>query len=176
MDATSGERRRLHELALFAGVHGGGILLRDLLRTVCYVEREAYAIEVLKARQEEGHIDAAPIWDDVSTFDPLPWRGVVDIVTGGFPCQDLSCAGKGEGLKGERSGLFFELIRIVRGVRPRFVFLENVPAITTRGLDRVLAELAESGFDAEWGCLSAAAVGAPHKRARWWCLAYCNSR
>lgn len=163
---------RLNELALFAGVHGGGLMLRDRMRTVCYVECEPYCIEVLKRRMCKGLIETAPIWDDVCTFDPLPWRGRVDIITAGFPCQDISVAGRGAGIDGERSGLFFELARIVRGVRPRYVFLENVAAITARGLDRVLGELAQMGFNAPWGCLSAAAVGAPHKRDRWWCLAY----
>lgn len=90
------------------------------------------------------------------------------MVSGGFPCQDISIAGRGDGLDGERSGLWSEYARIIREVRPRYVFVENSPMLTSRGLDRVLADLAESGFDAEWGVLSASAVGAPHRRARIW--------
>jgi DNA (cytosine-5)-methyltransferase 1 len=99
-------------------------------------------------------------------------RGRVDLVFGGFPCQDISLAGRGAGLAGARSGLWFEMLRIIREVRPRVVFLENVAAITFRGLDAVLGSLAESGYDAEWLCLQASDVGATHRRDRWFCLAY----
>jgi DNA (cytosine-5)-methyltransferase 1 len=118
-----------------------------------------------------GDIDSAPIWDDVTTLrgDMLPR---IDIISGGFPCQDISVAGLGKGLAGERSGLFFEIARLVRECQPRFVFLENVPAIRTRGGERVVKELASIGYDCRWTTLSAAAVGAPHKRERWFLLAH----
>lgn len=163
----------LRELHLFAGA-GGGLLGSLLLghRPVCAVEIDPYCRRVLAARRDEGWLPAElEIHDDVTTFDGHAWRGRVDLVAGGFPCQDISVAGKGAGLKGARSGLFFELLRVVREVGPRWVFLENVPAITSRGLDRVLGALAELGFDAEWCVLSAADAGAPHLRKRWWCLA-----
>ena len=96
----------------------------------------------------------------------------VDVICGGFPCQDISYAGLGAGLDGERSGLFFEAIRVVHELRPRIVVMENVAALLTRGLDRVLGTLAEIGFDAEWHCIPAAAVGAPHIRDRVFVLAY----
>jgi DNA (cytosine-5)-methyltransferase 1 len=99
----------------------------------------------------------------------------VDVICGGFPCQDISYAGLGAGLDGERSGLFFEAIRLVRELGPRVVVLENVAALLTRGLDRVLGTLAEVGFDAEWHCIPAAAVGAPHIRDRVFVLAYSES-
>jgi DNA (cytosine-5)-methyltransferase 1 len=119
----------------------------------------------------DGDLPYAPIWDDVRTLDGRPWRGLVDIVYGGFPCQDISCAGTGAGLDGKRSGLFFEIMRIADEVRPTFLFFENVPAIRTRGLDRVLSELAVRGYDCRWRMLSAQEIGAPHKRNRWFLLA-----
>jgi DNA (cytosine-5)-methyltransferase 1 len=156
-------------LALFAGA-GGGILGGHLLgwRTVCAVERDPYAVGVLLARQNDGCLPAFPIWDDVSTFDGRPWRGRVDVVSGGFPCQDISAAGRGAGITGARSGLWGEMARIIREVRPRFVLVENSPMLTLRGLDVVLGDLAAMGFDAEWGVLGADDAGAPHERQRIW--------
>jgi len=162
----------MNELALFAGA-GGGILGGILLgwRTVCAVEADAYARRVLLARQRDGLLPPFPIWDDVRTFDGHLWRGVVDVVSGGFPCQDISSAGKGAGIDGEASGLWLEMARIICEVRPRFVFVENSPMLTTRGLGRVLGDLASMGFDARWGVLGAADTGAPHKRDRIWIAA-----
>ena len=162
----------MRELALFAG--GGGGILGGLLlgwRTVCAVEIDPYARSVLLARQRDGMLQPFPIWDDVSTFDGKPWRGHVDVISGGFPCQDISCAGKGAGIDGERSGLWSEFARIIREVRPRYAFIENSPMLAVRGLDRVLADLAAMGMSAEWGVVSAADVGAPHKRDRIWIVA-----
>jgi DNA (cytosine-5)-methyltransferase 1 len=141
---------QLNELALFAGA-GGGILGGKLLgwRTVCAVEWEPYPASVLCARQNDGLLPPFPIWDDVQTFDGKPWRGIVDVVSGGFPCQDISAAGKGAGIDGERSGMWGEMARIIREVQPRFVFVENSPMLTSRGLGRVLGDLASMGFDAE---------------------------
>jgi DNA (cytosine-5)-methyltransferase 1 len=166
----------VNELALFAGA-GGGILGGKLLgwRTVCAVEREPYAASVLAQRQNDGLLPAFPIWDDVCTFDGKPWRGVVDVVSGGFPCQDISAAGKGAGIDGERSGLWGQMARIVGEVRPRFVFVENSPLLVGRGLIRVLADLAEMGFDARWGVVGASDVGAPHRRERCWIVAHADS-
>ena len=159
----------LNELALFAGA-GGGILGGHLLgwRTVCAVEWEPYPASVLCARQNEGLLPPFPIWDDVQTFDGKPWRGIVDVVSGGFPCQDISAAGKGAGIDGERSGMWREMARIIREVGPRFVFVENSPMLTSRGLGAVLGDLATMGFDAKWGVLGAADVGANHQRDRIW--------
>ena len=163
----------MNELALFAGA-GGGILGGQLLgwRTVCAVEWEQYPASVLCARQNEGLLPHFPIWDDVQTFDGKPWRGIVDVISGGFPCQDISCAGKGAGITGKRSGMWTEFARIISEVRPQYVFVENSPMLTARGLGTVLGDLSEMGFDAEWGVLSAADVGANHKRERIWILAY----
>ncbi len=167
----------MNELALFAGA-GGGILGGQLLgwKTVCAVEVDAFCARRLMQRQNEGHLSPFPIWDDVCTFDGHPWRGIVDVVSGGFPCQDISVAGGGAGLEGERSGLWVEMARIIDEVRPRFVFVENSPALTFRGLDRVLGDLASMGYDAEWGVLGASDVGAQHKRARIWILAHAELR
>jgi DNA (cytosine-5)-methyltransferase 1 len=162
----------VNELALFAGA-GGGILGGTLLgwRTVCAVECDAYAASVLVARQNDGILEPFPIWDDVRTFYGRPWRGIVDVVSGGFPCQDISCAGGGDGLDGERSGLWKEFARIVGEVRPRYAFIENSPMLTLRGGDRVIADLAALGYDARWGIISAADAGAPHLRERIWIVA-----
>jgi len=162
----------MNELALFAGA-GGGILGGKLLgwRTVCAVEWEQYPACVLCARQNDGILPPFPIWDDVQTFDGKPWRGIVDVVSGGFPCQDISAAGKGGGIESERSGMWKEMARIIGEVRPQYAFIENSPMLTSRGLERVLADLAQMGFDAEWGVLSAADVGANHLRERIWIVA-----
>ena len=159
----------LNELALFAGA-GGGILGGKLLgwRTVCAVEWEPYAACVLAARQNDGILPPFPIWDDVQTFDGKPWRGIVDVVSGGFPCQDISAAGKGDGLDGERSGMWKHMARVVSEVRPRYVFVENSPMLTTRGGTRVIGDLAEMGYDCKWTVMGAADVGANHKRDRMW--------
>ncbi len=162
-------QQSLNELALFAGA-GGGILGGKLLgwRTVCAVEWEPYPASVLCARQNDGLLPPFPIWDDVQTFDGKPWRGIVDVVSGGFPCQDISAAGKGAGIDGERSGMWGEMARIIHEVRPKFVFVENSPMLTSRGLGRVLGDLASMWFNARWGVLGANAVGAPHQRERIW--------
>lgn len=169
-------QQSLNELALFAGA-GGGILGGKLLgwQTVCAVEWEPYPASVLCARQNDGFLPPFPIWDDVQTFDGKPWRGVVDVVSGGFPCQDISAAGKGAGIDGERSGMWKQMARIVCEVRPRYVFVENSPMLTSRGLGVVLGDLAEMGFDARWGVLGAADVGANHQRDRIWIVAGRNN-
>ena len=162
----------MNELALFAGA-GGGILGGKLLgwKTVCAVEFNSFCCRRLMQHQNEGHLPPFPIWDDVRTFDGTPWRGIVDVVSGGFPCQDISSAGKGAGLDGERSGLWSEMARIICEIQPRFVLVENSPMLTSRGLGRVLGDLAEMGFDARWGVMGGHHVGAAHYRERIWILA-----
>ena len=159
----------MNELALFAGA-GGGILGGHLLgwRTVCAVEWEPYPASVLAARQNDGILPPFPVWDDIRTFNGKPWRGIVDVVSGGFPCQDISAAGKGTGITGARSGLWGEMARVIHEVRPRFCFVENSPMLTSRGLGTVLGDLAAMGFDAKWGVLGAADIGANHQRDRIW--------
>jgi DNA (cytosine-5)-methyltransferase 1 len=159
----------VNELALFAG-SGGGILGGHLLgwRTVAAVEIEDYPRRVLLQRQADGLLPRFPIWDDICTFDGHPWRGKVDVISGGFPCQDISAAGKGDGLDGERSGLWTHMARVVSEVRPAFVFVENSPMLTTRGGTRVIADLTQMGYDTRWTVMGAADIGAPHQRDRMW--------
>ena len=159
----------MNELALFAG-SGGGILGGHLLgwRTIAAVEIEDYPRRVLLQRQADGLLPRFPIWDDICTFDGHPWRGKVDVISGGFPCQDISAAGKGDGLDGERSGLWTQMARVVSEVRPPFVFVENSPMLTTRGGVRVIADLTQMGYDTTWTVMGAADVGAPHQRDRMW--------
>ena len=166
----------MNELALFAGA-GGGILGGKLLgwRTVCAVEWEPYPASVLCARQNDGLLPPFPIWDDVQTFDGKPWRGIVDVVSGGFPCQDISAAGKGAGIEGERSGMWRHMARVVGEVRPRFVFVENSPMLVTRGLERVLGDLTALGYDAKLTVMGAADVGGNHQRDRIWIVGF-NSK
>ncbi len=161
------------EIALFAGA-GGGVIASRMLghRIVCYVEREPFCVEVLKARIADGSIDDAPIWDDVRTFDGRPWRGLVDIVSGGFPCQPFSNAGNQRGADDERN-CWPDVLRLVREIRPGVVFLENVAAlVATDYFGTVLGDLAASGYDARWDCIPASAVGAPHARDRLWLVAH----
>ena len=166
----------MNELSLFAGA-GGGILGGKLLgwRTVCAVEWEAYPASVLCARQNDKVLPTFPIWDDVQTFDGKPWRGIVDVVSGGFPCQDISAAGSGDGLDGERSGMWHQMARVVGEIRPKFVFVENSPMLASRGGTRVIGDLTEMGYDCRWTVMGASDVGAPHKRERMWILAYSSS-
>jgi site-specific DNA-cytosine methylase len=154
----------------FSGIGGFSLAARWLggIETVQFVEREPYCRHILRK-----HWPDVPIHDDITTYQPQP--GSADVICGGFPCQDISTAGKQAGIKeGTRSGLFYELMRVVRLVGPRYVVLENVAAITSNGLDAVLGTLAEAGFDAEWACIPAADVGACHRRDRWWCVAYAS--
>lgn len=162
----------MNELHLFAGA-GGGILGGMLLghTCVCAVEIEKYPRRVLLQRQRDGILPRFPIWDDIQTFDGRPWKGRVDVVCGGFPCQDISAAGKGAGIDGERSSMWRHMARIIGEILPRFVLVENSPMLVGRGLARVLGDLAEMGYDARWCVLGAADLGAPHKRDRIWLVA-----
>lgn len=169
MDHVTG----LRELTLFAGA-GGGILGGRSLgwRTVCAVEIDPYCQRVLCERQNDGSLDPFALWDDIRSFSGKPWRGLVDVVSGGFPCQDISTAGKGAGIAGEKSGLWKEMARIIMEVRPKYAYVENSSALLTRGLDVVLADLSEMGMDAKWGIVGADDAGGFHRRKRIWILAY----
>ena len=153
--------------SLFAGIGGLDLgLERAGMKCRWQVEIEPFARRVLNK-----HWPDVRQWDDVRTW-PQPDTEPVDLIAGGFPCQDISVAGNGAGIDGERSGLFFELMRIVRVLRPRIVLLENVPALLDRGMGRVLRALAEGGYDAEWECLPASCFGAYHNRDRLFILAH----
>ena len=156
-------------------------------RTVCYVEREAPAAAQLVTLMEAGALASAPIWSDMLTFDGRRWRGAVDCVAAGFPCQDLSIAGRRAGLNGKRSGLFFRVVDIADDCGAWLLVLENVAGIASatasvvdeeegeleeRAVARVLGELADRGWNAEWVTLRASDVGANHGRARWFCIAW----
>ena len=163
----------LNELHLFAG-GGGGILGGILLghEPVCAVEIKPYCRQTLLQRQRDGLLPRFPIWDDVRTFDGTPWRGIVDVVCGGFPCQDISAANpNGDGLEGVRSGLWKEMARIVRDVRPRYVFVENSPMLAVRGLGGLLGGLAGMGYHAAWCVMGGQEVGCVQQRERIWILA-----
>jgi DNA (cytosine-5)-methyltransferase 1 len=155
---------KLRVLSLFAGIGGFDLGLERTggFETVAVAELDPYASKVL-AR----HFPAAPNVGDVTTAEYPD----ADIICAGFPCQDISFAGLGAGLAGERSGLWREVVRAIRVVRPRFTLLENVAALLGRGLDTVLGDMAEIGVDAEWHCIPASAVGAPHRRDRIWIVA-----
>ncbi len=160
-------------LDLFSGIGGFSLgLERAGMRTVAFCEIEPYARAVLAK-----HWPDVPCYDDVRTLtaDRLNADGIVpDVICGGFPCQDISTAGNGSGLTGERSGLWAEYARLIGEIRPRFVIVENVAALLHRGLGEVLRDLAEIGYDAEWHCIPASAVGAPHRRDRIWIVVYPN--
>ncbi len=162
-------------LDLFSGIGGFSLAAEwtwgKELEIVYMVENDIYCQRVLKKQFPD-----TPIYSDIRDFKCGTFNGI-DLVTGGFPCQDISIAGKGVGIEGERSGLWTEFKRIISEVRPKFALIENVPILTNRGLDRVLCNLAEIGYDAEWQCISASEVGAWHKRERIWIVAYpTNSR
>ena len=164
----------MNELALFAGA-GGGILGGKLLgwKCVCAVEVNAYARRILTQRQDDGILEPFPIWDDVRTFDGKPWRGLVDVVSGGFPCQDISWANStAEGIDGKRSGLWGSMARIVREVEPSHVLVENSSMLVGRGLARVLGDLASLGYDARWGVMGGPSIGAATLRERLWVVAH----
>ena len=159
-------------LDLFSGIGGFSLGLErsGAFKTVAFCEIEPYCQKVLAK-----HWPKVPIYDDVRTItaERLTADGItVDAICGGFPCQDISFAGKGAGLEGERSGLWFEYARIIGELRPRYVIVENVSALLSRGLDRVLGTLASLGYDAEWHCIPASAIGAPHRRDRMWIVGY----
>ena len=145
-------------------------------RTRCAVEIDAYARSVLLSRQRDGQLEPFPIWDDINTFDGRPWRQAIDVVSGGFPCQDISSAGKREGLAGKRSGLWHQMFRVIEEVQPRFVFAENSPHLRVNGLGTIVEGLTSLGYECRWCVLGAWHVGAPHKRDRMWVLAHSNSK
>ena len=159
----------MNELALFAGA-GGGILGGKLLgwRTVCAVEWEQYPASVLCARQNDGLLPPFPIWDDIQTFDGRPWAGIVDIVSGGFPCQAYSAAAHG---RNTADDLWPEMRRIVADVAPRYVFAENVSRVA---IDQAANDLEQMGYAVKCIEVSAQDVGADHIRPRCWLLAHAN--
>jgi DNA (cytosine-5)-methyltransferase 1 len=157
----------LKVLDLFSGIGGFSVgLERAGMQTVAFCEVDKKAQQVLRK-----HWPNVPIFDDVTTLKGEQ-IGTVDVICGGFPCQDISLAGKGAGLEGARSGLWWEFHRLIKEIKPSWVIAENVSALRSRGLDQILRSLAEIGYDAEWHCIPASAVGAKHTRDRIWIIAY----
>ena len=163
---------KLRHLDLFSGIGGFSLGLERTggFQTVGFCDNDKKTHLVLKK-----HWPTVPIYDDVSTLKGSD-LGTIEIITGGFPCQDLSVAGKGAGLEGARSGLWWQFHRLIKEAQPRWVIAENVSALRSRGLDKVLRSLDQIGYDAEWHCIPASAVGAPHQRDRIWILAYPRHR
>ena len=169
----------LNGIALCAGIGGLELGLKlalgDAYHCRLFIEREAFAAAVLVARMEDATLDRAPIWDAVESFDGKPWRGLVDIVSAGFPCQPFSLAGQRKGLADER-WIWPAIAQIIREVGPTYVYLENVPDLARHGLATVLGDLSEMGFDTEWDLFSAEEAGAPHRRERLFLLAHTRRR
>jgi len=167
----------INNLSFCSGV-GGLELGLDLafrnIRTVCHVEGEAYAASILAQKMEDGTLHDAPIWDNVRTFDAKPWRGRVHSISGGFPCQPFSQAGK-QLAENDPRHLWPEFTRIIGEVRPKFIFLENVAGVVKLAAPTIFTDLAEMGYSASWCVIKASDVGALHHRARWFCLAWKNS-
>jgi DNA (cytosine-5)-methyltransferase 1 len=186
----------LYEVALFAGVGGGVLGTKYHLdwRTVCYVEFESYPIQILKARIKDGWLDDAPIWTDIRSFTKRnnQCRRFIRelrknrnrlVVTAGFPCQPFSNAGQRRGMDDPSNG-WPHTIRLINEIRPRWVFLENVPGLLSsmdNGAENpvgyygtILADLAQSGYDCRWDCLPASAIGGNHQRDRLWVVAHAN--
>ncbi len=164
-------------LSLCSGVGGielGFKLAEPTSRTVCYVEIEAFACEILARRMEEKRLDAAPIWTNLKTFDCLPWRGKVDCITGGYPCQPFSVAGKKLG-KDDPRHLWPEIKRLITEIEPPICFFENVSNHLRVGFEEVANDLRQLGYQVKAGLFTAQEVGAPHRRERLFILAYNNS-
>ena len=164
--------KKLRVLDLFSGIGGFSLGLERSggFETVAFCEIEDFPRRVLAK-----HWPGVPIYDDVRTLsaDTLARDGIaVDVICGGFPCQDISINGNGQGLEGERSGLWFEYARLVGELRPQFVIMENVAELLARGFGNVVGSLAALGYDAEWNCIRASRVGLPHHRDRVWLVAY----
>ena len=170
----------MYGLDLFSGIGGITKAMDGYVRPVAYCDIEPYSRGVLLSRMATGDLPVAPIWDDVTTLrgSMLPH---IDIIYGGFPCQDISVAAQhwatyGKGLEGKRSGLFSEIKRLAVETKAEWVFLENSPNIRTHGLGRILKELDSIGYDCRWGMLRASDIGANHHRKRWFLLAHSRNK
>ncbi len=165
----------LNGLDLFSGIGGMSIALKDYVRPITYCEIDRYCQCILLSRMFDGKLPKAPIAEDICCLNGSDFTGDIDIIYGGFPCQDISIAGNGKGLGGERSGLFFEIIRLAKEIKPKWIFLENVPAITSRGGLRVVREITEMGYDSRWNIISASKY-VDQNRERWFLLAKLNGK
>lgn len=174
--AHGGVARVIPLLDVFSGIGGFSLGLERTggFRTIGFCEIDPFCRRILAK-----HWPGVPIFPDIRELSAGTWRAIglepPGAICGGFPCQDISAAGRGAGIDGPRSGLWREMARLVGEFRPGAVFVENVPALRARGLGRVLGDLAALGYDAEWHCIPAGALGAPHRRDRAWILAYPHS-
>jgi DNA (cytosine-5)-methyltransferase 1 len=161
----------MNVLDLFSGIGGFSLgLERAGMKTIAFCEVDPKCRQVLRK-----HWPAVPIYEDIRSLNIKDISEPIDVICGGFPCQDISFAGRGAGLQGERSGLWWEFHRIIKEAKPKWIIIENVSALRSRGLDQVLRSLSEVGYDAEWYCISASSLGAPHQRDRVWIVAYPHS-
>lgn len=162
---------RLKGGSCFSGV---GLLdygLKEYVETEFYIERDKYCQSVLQKNIEEGLLDKGDVLSDIRSVSGFQLPRI-DLLSGGFPCQDISGHNpNGTGLKGKRSGMFWEFARLVNETKPRYIFLENVAAITRKGLREVATFFTQEGYDSEWLCLPASSIGAPHRRERWFFFA-----
>ena len=161
----------MNALSLCSGIGGLDLAIQRMGgRTVVYSEINPYRQEILLRRMEEGWLDVAPIISVLTSQDFRPWRGIVDCIVGGFPCQPFSIAGQRRGADDSRN-LWPHVYRILCEVGPRVALLENVPGlIHTPYWGTILGDLAEGGFNVQWDCIPAAAAGAPHRRDRLWII------
>ena len=172
----------MRELSLFSGAGGGLLATKHLLgwTTIGYVEIDEYCQRVIRQRIEDGYLDNAPIFGDINTFisdgSAELYRGITDLITAGFPCQPFSVAGKQAGEDDPRN-MWPATRDTIRIIRPRNIFIENVPGLLSHAyIWRILSDITEMGLDSRWGIISAADVGAPHLRKRWWCVAHATSK
>ncbi len=165
----------LNGLDVFSGIGGISYALREWIKPLAYCEIDPYCQKVLLSRMSVNDIQRAPIWDNICSFPGSQFMGHVDIIYGGFPCQDVSIGGTKKGLAGVRSSLIFDMLRLAREIKPSFIFLENVSNVIKLGGIEIIKEINEMGMDCRWACISAEGCGAPHKRDRWFLLAYNNS-
>jgi len=167
--------KKLRHLDLFSGIGGFSYGLKAYLDTKLYCESNLFCKRVLLKQMDKGILKKARLWGDIRTLSGKT-VGTIDIITAGFPCQDISCAGLKKGLDGKRSKLFWEIVRLVEEINPPWVFLENVAAIRFRGLKEIIEVFTDMGYDCRWTCISAKEVGAPHFRKRWFMLANTNGK
>jgi DNA (cytosine-5)-methyltransferase 1 len=166
----------LNGLSLFSGIGGLDVALSEWVRPIAYCEIDSYCQGVLLSRMANGELPNSPIWDDIKSLGyRILLYAPIDIIYGGFPCQDISIAGIGRGLEGKRSSLFSHIMRLCGEIKPRYVFLENVPAITCRGGEEVGRQFSLLGYDCRWCIISASSCGAIHRRKRWFIFAHANS-